>query len=83
MTRDIPLTHVFVPAPEVVPGAGEHRVLKRLDEITLDEARWVIRDLVDRVEAAEEEAAAMRLLASHTAKASKRAKYATNRTRRP
>jgi hypothetical protein len=77
MTRDVPITHVFVPGP----GATVPAVLKPLDEITLEEARWVIRGLIDRVEAAEEEAAAMRLRASHTTRSSKRAKYATNRVR--
>jgi hypothetical protein len=77
MALDVPLTHVFV----TVAAGDERRELKRLDEITLDEARRLIVELVERVEKAEDEAAAMRLKASHTVRSSKRAKYATNRTR--
>jgi hypothetical protein len=74
---DIPITHVYVPDPT----HGGQGALTHIDALTLPEAKLVIRKLVSRIEAAEDEAAAMRLKASHTAKASKRAKYATNQTR--
>jgi hypothetical protein len=73
---DVPLTHVYVPQND-----GSTR-LQRLDALTIVEARAVIVALVERVEKAEDEAAAMRLLATNTKTSSKRAKYATNRTRR-
>lgn len=76
MALDVPLTHVYVPQAD-----GPDKLL-RLDVLSIDEARAVIVRLVERVEKAEDEAAAMRLLASNTARSSKRAKYATNRTRR-
>ena len=72
---DIPLTHVFV------PQADGHDRLQRLDSLSIGDAIKVIVRLVERVEAAEAEAAAMRLAASHAKTSSKRAKYATNRTR--
>ena len=75
MALDVPLTHVFVPQND-----GSTR-LQRLDALTIVEARAVIVKLVERVEAAEAEAASMRLSASHAKTSSKRAKYATNRVR--
>lgn len=75
MALDVPLTHVYVPQD------NGHDRLQRLDTLTIGDALKVIVRLVERVEAAEEEAAAMRLMASHTKTSSKRAKYATNRTR--
>jgi hypothetical protein len=75
-TTDAPITHVHVPQPQ---GADR---LQRLDALTIAEARAVIVRLVERVEAAEEEAAQMRLAARHAKTASKRAKYAGNRVRR-
>jgi len=76
MSDGLTLTHVHVP----LEGGGER--LERLDALTIGDARAVIVALVRRVEAAEDEAAQMRLLTSHTVRASKKAKYATNRTRR-
>lgn len=75
MPLDVPLTHVYV------PQADGGKRLTRLDALSIVEARAVIVALVERVEAAEDEAAAMRLSASHAKTSSKRAKYATNRTR--
>jgi hypothetical protein len=75
MALDVPLTHVHVPQAD-----GSER-LQRLDALSIADARLVIVRLVERVEAAEDEAAAMRLAASHAQRSSKRAKYATNRTR--